>query len=701
MKPFHKAAKNMDNFETYLIRIIVIILVVLIACATAVYYLNLKATYTSQIKKNNDSLTEQIAISYETIMRNITDSVYKVPLYDYDLIDLVQNHSNDSVYKIQLFKRLSSIVFGNQYLLSAYLYDPKYDIVYNSDTGTMNSLSAFSDQNAFKGKEMDRIYTITDPRLVSTSIGNRLLMSVVLPLPLSSAAPNAVLIVNIDASKLYNDIMKRIRTQDSMELFVYNTDKSILISKDDSLLFTSFDQNMLKNDKTSRSVTSYYYSDTLKWNFVLRTTIKNPNIYFTDFYSFTTCLLLVFFLGLITIILLIRRFSKPMHKIISNYNDSIWREYLTGGSIDSAAIQTQVAAEGLNAIQSSCSVLLLQYLKTQSQRNNAHTLEKHLKSTLDTASYNCKAKVVAIDSSLIALVLFFKENPSPEEHLEEVLLLCNAILNTFDEAVQKSIYIGAGLCKDSFTMVPISYREASEALNYKIESGSKIITYETVMNRVMCYEYPYEIEKQLVNNILAGNMADIEKYIDKFFSTLGNGQCMQDSEIRNIIYQLETSILRAISNLPIPIKIDSSFNIPDLLDLHSIREDLTCFAVKIVAEISRRNQTDYIICKILDHIDKRFGDEDFNLNIAADELNVNRNYLAKVVREQTDETFNDYLNHKRIGAAKQLIVTGSYTIEEIAHKVGFNYAHYFIKVFKNMEGITPGQYRERCRREIS
>lgn len=696
MKVFNKAAKNVDNFDTYLIRIIVIILVILITSATAIYYVNLKSTYTAQIRKNNDSLTEQIAITYETMMRNITDSVYKVPLYDDELIKLVQNYGTDSVYKTQLFKKLSGIVLGNQYLLSAYLYDPKYDIVYNSDTGTMNSLTNFCDQSAFMGKEMDKIYTITDPRLVSTSIGNRLLMSVILPLSLSSKSTNAILVVNIDASKLYNDIMKRIRTQDNMELFVYNTDKTILISKDTSQLFTSFNQNLLDNDKTGGSVTSHYYSDTLKWNFVLQTTMKNPRINFTDFYLFTTFLILIFILGLIMIVLLIRRYSKPVHKIIMNYNDSVWREYLTGNSMDTVNIQNQLSSEGINSSPCGWAVLVFQSLKC----DDTCTAENTLKDILLKKTFDCKAKLVVIDQSLSALVLGFKEISSTEKYPEKILLMCEDILNGLDDTVREYLYIGASLCKDSFSLIPISYREAIEALNYKIGNGSKIITYETVMNRVVCYEYPYEIEKQLVNNVLACNVAGIEKYIDKFFSTLTSGLCMQDSEIRNIIYQLETAILRAISNMPIPVKIDSSFNIPDLRDLHSIKENLTCFAEKIVSEISRSNQTDYIISKIFAHIDRRFGDENFNLNIAADELNVNRNHLAKVVREQMDETFSDYLNRKRIVAAKQLMTTGSYTIEEIGHKVGFNYAHYFIKVFKNMEGITPGQYRERCRREI-
>ncbi|MDR3174802.1 MAG: AraC family transcriptional regulator [Treponema sp.] len=33
------------------------------------------------------------------------------------------------------------------------------------------------------------------------------------------------------------------------------------------------------------------------------------------------------------------------------------------------------------------------------------------------------------------------------------------------------------------------------------------------------------------------------------------------------------------------------------------------------------------------------------------------------------------------------------TVEEIAKAAGYNYSYYFIKIFKSIEGVTPGQYR--------
>ncbi|NLM75881.1 MAG: helix-turn-helix transcriptional regulator [Clostridiaceae bacterium] len=85
---------------------------------------------------------------------------------------------------------------------------------------------------------------------------------------------------------------------------------------------------------------------------------------------------------------------------------------------------------------------------------------------------------------------------------------------------------------------------------------------------------------------------------------------------------------------------------------------------------------------------------DLFLNSAADALGLNRNYLSKLVKEKSGDTFNKYVSRKRIDLAKKLLQDKEIPVEDIAYKTGFSYSHYFIKVFKKYEGVTPGQYRE-------
>ena len=51
----------------------------------------------------------------------------------------------------------------------------------------------------------------------------------------------------------------------------------------------------------------------------------------------------------------------------------------------------------------------------------------------------------------------------------------------------------------------------------------------------------------------------------------------------------------------------------------------------------------------------------------------------------------------KVMEAKELLLTGSYSIEEIAVAVGFANASYFCKVFKNITHITPSEFANKCK----
>jgi two-component system, response regulator YesN len=56
-------------------------------------------------------------------------------------------------------------------------------------------------------------------------------------------------------------------------------------------------------------------------------------------------------------------------------------------------------------------------------------------------------------------------------------------------------------------------------------------------------------------------------------------------------------------------------------------------------------------------------------------------------------TFSEYVKRRRLQKAKELLLTTRMPIWEIAEKVGYQTAKYFIKVFKDIEGASPSQYR--------
>ena len=54
---------------------------------------------------------------------------------------------------------------------------------------------------------------------------------------------------------------------------------------------------------------------------------------------------------------------------------------------------------------------------------------------------------------------------------------------------------------------------------------------------------------------------------------------------------------------------------------------------------------------------------------------------------------NDYINQYRVSQAKALMDETDMKVYEIAFHVGFNDQHYFSKIFKRYQGVSPTEYR--------
>lgn len=97
--------------------------------------------------------------------------------------------------------------------------------------------------------------------------------------------------------------------------------------------------------------------------------------------------------------------------------------------------------------------------------------------------------------------------------------------------------------------------------------------------------------------------------------------------------------------------------------------------------------------KIIDCINNNYSNKDISLRFVSDELHISYNYLCKVFKEQTGEVFLDYLHRIRIDEAKRLLEETDMRIGDIAEQVGYMNANSFIRKFKQVMGITPGEYR--------
>lgn len=96
---------------------------------------------------------------------------------------------------------------------------------------------------------------------------------------------------------------------------------------------------------------------------------------------------------------------------------------------------------------------------------------------------------------------------------------------------------------------------------------------------------------------------------------------------------------------------------------------------------------------------KCYLDEHYNekiiLNELADFFYINKYYMVRTFKEQYGISINTYLQQLRITKAKQMLRFTDNTLEVIGLVCGIGEPNYFSRIFKNVEGISPSEYRKR------
>ncbi len=72
-------------------------------------------------------------------------------------------------------------------------------------------------------------------------------------------------------------------------------------------------------------------------------------------------------------------------------------------------------------------------------------------------------------------------------------------------------------------------------------------------------------------------------------------------------------------------------------------------------------------------------------------------YFRKLFTEMYAVTPSRCITAARIAAARELMFSGTLTLEEVAQRAGFSSLPYFCKVFKSRVGVTPAAYRREMR----
>lgn len=246
-----------------------------------------------------------------------------------------------------------------------------------------------------------------------------------------------------------------------------------------------------------------------------------------------------------------------------------------------------------------------------------------------------------------------------------------------------------------------------EALERKFYIGNDSVIFYNDLNGFLKFEDYSVLEKYqklLLEGIKTGNESIVMKRIDDIFKYINGLDHLNMDYLKNFYW----GIITYINNIRLSVALASnekkveSINIISLHNMisrsenvYELNELLKEVSLSITAKINNYNNKSIklILRNALDYIHEHYK-EQLTLNDVAEHVYVSTSYLSRMFKKELGKNFVDYLNGLRIEKAKELLMDPKYKTYEIAELVGIPDAHYFSRLFKKYEGLSPTEYRD-------
>ncbi|UOF90933.1 response regulator [Fodinisporobacter ferrooxydans] len=271
----------------------------------------------------------------------------------------------------------------------------------------------------------------------------------------------------------------------------------------------------------------------------------------------------------------------------------------------------------------------------------------------------------------------------------QALQNAQALSRILDRSTDSSLHIiGIGSKQFGPSGWTKSYLEANQAT--RIDSNSKWRFYEDI-RKIHAPSQLIELEKQLIQTVLEGNMEQTNKAANEFvtvvFESYGNDLDQIYHILLNVIAILKWELAKSgitapnfdISNTKVPVaELAETFQAFIQLTSDSL-DEMFNHSISALQRTKSFMETHYA--------------EDLTLEMMADMAQLSPFYFSKQFKAAFGQSFVEYLTHLRMEAARELIEQRKYNLKEICFHIGYNSPTYFSRVFKKHYGVAPSEWK--------
>ncbi|GMK42489.1 hypothetical protein PCCS19_55490 [Paenibacillus sp. CCS19] len=313
-------------------------------------------------------------------------------------------------------------------------------------------------------------------------------------------------------------------------------------------------------------------------------------------------------------------------------------------------------------------------------------------------------KAEGVDNGNDYVSIILNVHHRSDEPSDNLLDLVKEMQDKVEKYLKISISAGIGDVVEGIEGISKSYQNALAASNYRMIFGRKaVIEYGEIAERNDndLQEYPYDIEKRMIEAIKESNLRKIDASLNEFFERLA---LFSADVIHITVLQLAVLLTRTLSGIAKTSIENGEYSIKVLVSeiqtcetLDEIKTYLYSLCIKVVetkGNDAKENVKTMIANKIKDYIGEHYNSTNLSTDTVAKHAELSPNYVRSIFKEITGISLSDYITQCRMSEAQRLLIETNHPVSRVAELVGYpeNSKHFFT-VFKKHFGKTPENYR--------
>ncbi len=206
-----------------------------------------------------------------------------------------------------------------------------------------------------------------------------------------------------------------------------------------------------------------------------------------------------------------------------------------------------------------------------------------------------------------------------------------------------------------------------------------------------------EQKKMILTNIMQGNISTAQKILDHLLNSLAKDDMRY---CRNVLVDIFSCISEQLreNNQQLFKVLQPFIDYHIILNMDTPKElERYCKRIfdKMKSKESMPNQfnKNAMVNRIKGYIQEHIF-EDILLEDVGNAVFLSNTHLSRIFKTQIGEPFSQYVTRKKMEKAAELLHDPQYKVYQVGEMLGYKTARYFSKVFNNVMGYYPGQYRK-------